>query len=146
MRIRTQRYEQGLKVYTFSKFNITLEKMMVGRLLSFWKGNLSSVMLDFRSKLSKCFFRITRRIGTILPRMLARHYQDDMKHFFGKGIPIEIIICHYYLGHTQHIQQGSPSDQILGMRKKWNLGGKCDNDTELFFFQQGEALPVIRGL
>jgi len=75
--------------------------------------------------------------------MLARHCQDDMKHFFGKGIPIEIIICHYYLGHTQHIQQGSPSDQALLLGNSGNaqkmelrryISALQDNDTELFFF------------
>ena len=38
----------GRQVVTLPKFNIAPWKMMVGKLLSFWEGNFSGAMLNFR--------------------------------------------------------------------------------------------------
>ena len=38
----------------FPKFNIVPEKMMVGRLLSYWEDNFSGAMLNFGRVHGKC--------------------------------------------------------------------------------------------
>ena len=38
----------GEMAVTLPKLNIAPEKMMVGKLLSFWEGNFSEAMLNFR--------------------------------------------------------------------------------------------------
>ena len=64
---------------------------------------------------------VKKTLGSGTPNQDAgeNHHQDDMKHFFGSGIPIKTFICHCHPGvrvNTQHIPSGKRSHS-----DHWNI-------------------------